>query len=305
MSDSNKKVKISCGTILNNILNVVIYAVWASYYLKDWNKLASDTKSEYNSKILFCYMIVVFYCLYVHCKTLLINWRLLNQEMTKRELYEKHMLNNKIVMVVHSLADVASEIIMIMMVNIFIPFTSANCYEYSKAMCTYGRIGAFFGIILMITYAIIIPVLLCSLGCLCCASGGQMTFRSTISQARRNTVLNAVISNTTLKHLVIFDEECAICLSDGKEGDADFIELTCHHKFHSTCIRNWIQQGTNLNCPTCRAPINPSTIPNQSVSVNQSAPANPHINTQNIYIQPSAPPAPLPSTGKNLGYDSV
>lgn len=48
-------------------------------------------------------------------------------------------------------------------------------------------------------------------------------------------------------------EVCAICLESASTEST--IELKCNHKFHSTCLQNWLpKHGT---CPTCRSTSTP------------------------------------------------
>uniref|UniRef100_T1IKT5 RING-type E3 ubiquitin transferase n=1 Tax=Strigamia maritima TaxID=126957 RepID=T1IKT5_STRMM len=47
---------------------------------------------------------------------------------------------------------------------------------------------------------------------------------------------------------------CSICLEDLNR--CPFItELTCNHKFHSSCLDTWISQHNNNTCPICRLPL--------------------------------------------------
>lgn len=63
-------------------------------------------------------------------------------------------------------------------------------------------------------------------------------------------------------------EECAICLNslmmepEQLEQDLDKVLLIktlmitpCNHKFHPTCLKNWMD--VKLQCPTCRQTIPP------------------------------------------------
>jgi Ring finger domain len=52
------------------------------------------------------------------------------------------------------------------------------------------------------------------------------------------------------------EENCSICLEPFGAGFEGFA-LTCHHAFHSTCIREWTESGNPSAkcCPLCRAPI--------------------------------------------------
>ncbi|CAK8534465.1 unnamed protein product [Lathyrus sativus] len=47
-------------------------------------------------------------------------------------------------------------------------------------------------------------------------------------------------------------EDCAVCLESFKIGEK-LIPLPCAHKFHSTCLRPWLEN--NSHCPCCRTTI--------------------------------------------------
>lgn len=43
---------------------------------------------------------------------------------------------------------------------------------------------------------------------------------------------------------------CVICLEPlGKKKHG---ELSCNHKFHTKCIKEWMEKSTNKDCPLCR-----------------------------------------------------
>ena len=44
------------------------------------------------------------------------------------------------------------------------------------------------------------------------------------------------------------NEECSICLESS--DDTDFVLLNCGHKFHTSCLANWLIN--KRNCPICR-----------------------------------------------------
>jgi hypothetical protein len=52
----------------------------------------------------------------------------------------------------------------------------------------------------------------------------------------------------------IMEEEesvvCTICLEDIPENNSHSLD-GCDHKFHASCIINWMQRG-HLSCPSCR-----------------------------------------------------
>lgn len=45
-------------------------------------------------------------------------------------------------------------------------------------------------------------------------------------------------------------EECIICLDD---GEAEWRDLECHHRYHKQCIENWI--AIRAKCPMCMKDI--------------------------------------------------
>lgn len=50
------------------------------------------------------------------------------------------------------------------------------------------------------------------------------------------------------------DAQCSICLAEYQEKDVLRVMPTCLHKFHVTCIDEWLQKHST--CPICRLPLN-------------------------------------------------
>ncbi|XP_045829731.1 probable E3 ubiquitin-protein ligase RHY1A [Trifolium pratense] len=48
------------------------------------------------------------------------------------------------------------------------------------------------------------------------------------------------------------EDDCAVCLESFKIGEK-LIPLPCAHKFHSKCLKPWLQN--NSHCPCCRTTI--------------------------------------------------
>merc|ERR1712088_1092661 len=62
--------------------------------------------------------------------------------------------------------------------------------------------------------------------------------------------------------------------SSSSAGDASPVKLlTCTHKFHSQCIRDWLI--IKLTCPVCRVPLEPEK-PKTEVVVDQPERAQPN-----------------------------
>lgn len=54
-------------------------------------------------------------------------------------------------------------------------------------------------------------------------------------------------------------EECSICMGEYKEGEIETIQFGCSHRFHSSCLFEWIHSmgiGDNTSrCPLCRQKV--------------------------------------------------
>lgn len=52
---------------------------------------------------------------------------------------------------------------------------------------------------------------------------------------------------------VVDSNDCAVCLSEFREGEAVRLLPKCTHAFHRDCIDTWLR--SHKNCPVCRAPV--------------------------------------------------
>ena len=61
---------------------------------------------------------------------------------------------------------------------------------------------------------------------------------------------------------------CAVCLGeveeDGDENNNNAYSFDCAHRFHATCIVDWLRQG-NLSCPTCRSDVSTDHLDHYTV----------------------------------------
>ena len=77
-------------------------------------------------------------------------------------------------------------------------------------------------------------------------------------------------------------DNCSICL-EPLEGDIR--TLTCGHKFHTRCLRQWEQQArhTNCTCPNCRENINvDQPIPHRA---DNRPPLRRRFGSRNIFME--------------------
>jgi len=47
---------------------------------------------------------------------------------------------------------------------------------------------------------------------------------------------------------------CSICLSEYEKGD-EIMTTNCAHRFHKTCVMDWLERQNNTECPVCRDTI--------------------------------------------------
>ena len=76
--------------------------------------------------------------------------------------------------------------------------------------------------------------------------------RQYIIDSRQSSSLNDYL----LSHQVQEEETegtCSICIEAFISSQTNIV-LQCNHKFHSHCIKEWLEK--ELICPNCRAPIN-------------------------------------------------
>ncbi|CAL0320160.1 unnamed protein product [Lupinus luteus] len=58
---------------------------------------------------------------------------------------------------------------------------------------------------------------------------------------------------TKLSMKALEQEDCAVCLESLKDGET-LIHLHCEHRFHSRCLKPWLDKNS---CPCCRTTIIP------------------------------------------------
>lgn len=76
------------------------------------------------------------------------------------------------------------------------------------------------------------------------------------SPIQTGVTLNEISTNTEL-HVIDSESEreetCSICRGDYSENNIARIINVCEHKFHSSCLDNWLSR--NRTCPLCRAGV--------------------------------------------------
>ena len=64
--------------------------------------------------------------------------------------------------------------------------------------------------------------------------------------------LNEYLDNNTSNSISNDNTDCCICLDKFEENHKSIV-LECSHRFHRSCISNWLKK--ELNCPVCRKNI--------------------------------------------------
>lgn len=136
--------------------------------------------------------------------------------------------------------------------NKFIPAGMNNCFIYTNVAenaCISLQIISIFTIIELIFLGFIGIIIFSTLCFICCANGYH-SFKQIREKIEKNRIANAILERYTIINGPQSDG-CAICLSDIPESSSEkWLVLTCNHKFHVDCIRDWI--SLNTTCPLCR-----------------------------------------------------
>lgn len=291
MSEENIK-KINWDILFNDLTNLTLSGLWCGYFLKFYLEIDSDLRSSYVTTFLFIEIICSFVALGFGVLGFFVDFFSLGKEVTDKQLANDRLLNNVTLKMISQLNRELSMIACMTLVPTFIPYTQHNCHSYSKPICIFARIMAFFGIMNIIMYGIVVVFLILYLLC-CCGSLNheishthttnhepvQLTRLQSLGRQLNNTnqFTQTLISFTPLRHLKLLDVECCICLESGSDGNSDFSELPCKHTFHTTCINTWTSNLSNMQrhtCPVCRQSI---TTAKNLTRVNNTVPPAPNF----------------------------
>lgn len=249
------------------MLAMWLMSAWIINFTREVFSLDHDMLSTYQSRLLICNVVTGWYYVFDISKDTIINFMYRNKTVLESEYKKCLVFNSGIVTVLFTLCEIYSNFSHILLIGEFIPFKKRNCYDYSDNLCSNARILAVCGLLIVITVGLQLLMIIFKVYYL--YRIGIIHFGP--SNSERENLLNVLRSSdltggqSVFRHLTIFDMECPICMSDGTEsGDPTFVTLNCGHKYHETCIQQWIQTGANLNCPDCRKPIASNDVTNIS-----------------------------------------
>ena len=275
INSNESHIKITYCKLFNTFLFMILYGIWASTYINDWMFLTKEETKTYTSKLLFCFMIYVICKFLNSIKDFCIMSTLIEKHMTTKDYESKMNFDNKYFKKIIKIFGCFVEIISILLMQIFIPYTKENCYDYTHSMCTNGRIGAFMGALTITSYCLGFLILCIYCILICLNPQYFQNRRNMITSVQRIPVLNNLF---LLQQLTVLDKECPICVTNGVESnDSSFVKLPCEcdYYYHHECIKNWFNTG-NLTCPTCRTQISEE------------------------YIRSNNPPITMPPTGLTI-----
>ena len=255
-NSDDKLVTITNNTIRGHLYLVAIQIVALSFLLKFYLEMKDDLITRFASRMFLIFIATGFVHLIFYLMRVYQCIMHKGEIMTKRKYKSLVLFDNNKIKLIHVICEQVTQISVMIMVPIFVPFTHDNCHGYSEGLCFFGRYYGFFGVITMICYGIVVLALLIGLVFLChiaSQEGGFAIIKEQLQKiVRENQAAQLVLEQTPFQHLDMFNEECVICLEDGTEGNSDFIKLKCGHVLHSTCFTTFLQSDCQKVCPTCR-----------------------------------------------------
>ena len=102
----------------------------------------------------------------------------------------------------------------------------------------------------------------------------------------RRTVTEANKLEKRERENKIRDTECPVCQEEMPEDKAT--ELNCGHKFHTTCLINYLIKGNHSNsytCPLCRRPIFSDVVGNYINKLLSQSPENMLVAAEEVLVK--------------------
>ena len=252
MTTVETSVTINRKTIANDFVSLTISGLYAGFFLKfyleDGENLIKDTSLM--GRCITIGLIVSYISIIFLIRHTLIHIANFGKIFTYKE-YNLIISGPLILVIFDNLFRFTSLINAMILVTYFIPFTEHNCYNYSKNLCIFPRIIAFFGVITYILFAFALVPIIFLLIMVCENSSSDSR-----SIVRKNFIVTTFVNKQVIDYVLGEPETCSICLEEGKEGDITFIITDCKHKFHKACFDELVASDpSNVVCPMCRTVI--------------------------------------------------
>jgi|SaaInlStandDraft_4_1057021.scaffolds.fasta_scaffold45841_1 hypothetical protein len=263
-SSNNIKVHIPRTITIDNdeavsdIVLTIIYIVWLAFFIRDFLTLDKSIMFTYRPILLLIFLLEVFYNTIKHLRINYINHVYKHETMLFNE-YVNKIYKTKLLDTLLSLIFFANCVLLALE---FAPFTNSNCYDYSKGLCTEGRIATIFGMILTVILLTVLIVGVCTLVNMC-------IFRTSSPNMYINRILNIKVfyDISITRNIINFfnlTNRCPICLTNVDESEyTNHTTHTkipgCKHKMHQQCIEKIISdkfvRESSLSCLICGVSI--------------------------------------------------
>lgn len=153
---SMETVKVGRDKIGNNLACLTAFIIWSGFYLSGYASLNNANKQTNLSRLLLIHMLMIFFVALEFVANLIVNHKLFDKSLPTLEYKSKLCFDSKYYAAILFVINIMHEIISIILVMYFIPYTVDNCHGYTLKMCINGRVGAFVGLICLISYGIFV-----------------------------------------------------------------------------------------------------------------------------------------------------
>ena len=228
------------------LITCLVYIYWVTNLMYVWNNAMEEHGLTYRLVLLKILIVNIFYNIYK-----IMMWFCYHISGGRMCLEKELIFIGKILECFFGLN-------LILLTREFIPFTQTNCYGYSHTLCSSGRVGGFFGVILIILCIITLLQIIVSIS----INKWQLwlhpkltqdeAYNMAIFRIQKNPILNNI---PFLEYLILDKKICCSCYLDKIDlptnSTTNLIELSCKHKIHNECL----QSGEISVCPFCKNKI--------------------------------------------------
>lgn len=154
----NIMIKVGSLEIIRSLLTLVAMTVLSITLIALYNKMSYEVNKNVatsNVSNILVSMIAMLVCrMVVSYTSFILNVSYRGQVMTKTDYRRTMALKSSSYVFIRSISSTILLILMMAFSPKFVPFNSENCNGYSKQLCQFCRMLAFFGVILIIVYGL-------------------------------------------------------------------------------------------------------------------------------------------------------
>lgn len=236
-------------SIFYQLLKIIMIGIFTfrllHYYLVIQYGENQSIKNSPPSNLLLTGIITLIFQFTISYNTLIIKLQRYGMKFPKKIWERIVIFNSDFYAFCKNITFCVLQIITMTLSPMFIPFNSNNCNGYSYSVCGFLRFISFFGIIMIITYGIILLLTITSV---------LIFEKNGVKQMRTQSWLYRTIFDVSIFGIFkLYDDTCVICFSEKEYGKLHFIKFKCGHRFHRDCADQWAQRHTS--CPICRQEV--------------------------------------------------